>query len=34
VTPLNYRIRKRILSSHERGRLNKIGKEAALLAPA
>jgi GTP-binding protein len=34
VTPLNYRIRKRILSSHERGRLNKIGKEAALLSAA
>ena len=34
VTPLNYRIRKRILSSHERGRLNKIGKEAAMLSAA
>jgi GTP-binding protein len=34
VTPLSYRIRKRILSSHERGRLNKIGKEAALLSAA
>ncbi|MFC1878797.1 translational GTPase TypA [Chloroflexota bacterium] len=28
VTPLNYRVRKRILSSHERGRRNKISKEA------
>ena len=34
VTPNSYRIRKRILSSHERGRLNKIGKEAALLSAA
>jgi GTP-binding protein len=34
VTPLNYRVRKRILSSHERGRLNKIGKEAALFSAA
>jgi GTP-binding protein len=29
VTPLNYRVRKRILSAHERGRRQKIGKEAA-----
>jgi GTP-binding protein len=25
VTPLNFRIRKRILSTHERGRFNKTG---------
>jgi GTP-binding protein len=30
VTPLNYRIRKRILDSHERGRQQKNAKEAAL----
>jgi GTP-binding protein len=30
VTPLNYRIRKRILNSHERGRQQKNAKEAAL----
>jgi len=30
VTPLNYRIRKRVLSSHDRGRLNKIAKEKPL----
>lgn len=29
VTPLNYRIRKRILSAHERGRLNKAAKKTA-----
>jgi GTP-binding protein len=28
VTPVNYRVRKRILSSHERGRLNKTGSVA------
>ncbi len=28
VTPVNYRVRKRILSSHERGRLNKTGSAA------
>jgi len=27
VTPLNYRIRKRILSAHERGKYNKLAKE-------
>jgi GTP-binding protein len=26
VTPLNYRIRKRILDTHERGRQNKLSK--------
>jgi GTP-binding protein len=30
VTPLNYRIRKRVLGSHDRGRLNKIAKEKSL----
>ena len=30
VTPLNYRIRKRILNSHERGRHNKVSKVAAV----
>jgi len=30
VTPLNYRIRKRVLATHERGRLTKIAKEASL----
>jgi len=28
VTPVDYRIRKRILSTHERGRINKLEKEA------
>jgi len=28
VTPHNYRIRKRVLDTHERGRLNKLAKEA------
>jgi GTP-binding protein len=28
VTPLNYRIRKRVLDTHERGRLNKLAKLA------
>jgi GTP-binding protein len=30
VTPLNYRIRKRVLSAHERGRANKNAKKAIL----
>ena len=30
VTPLDFRLRKRILSNHERGRLNKLEKEAPL----
>jgi GTP-binding protein len=30
VTPLNFRIRKRILNSHERGRHNKVSKVAAV----
>jgi GTP-binding protein len=30
VTPLNFRIRKRILETHERGRQTKLGKETAL----
>lgn len=30
VTPLNFRIRKRILETHERGRQTKLGKEASL----
>ncbi|MBN1147807.1 MAG: translational GTPase TypA [Anaerolineales bacterium] len=34
VTPLSYRIRKRILSAHERGRLSKAAKETPLLSPA
>jgi len=33
VTPLSFRIRKRILSTHERGRLNKIGS-VALIKPS
>ena len=32
VTPLAYRIRKQILSAHDRGKLNKSGKKAALEA--
>jgi GTP-binding protein len=32
VTPLSYRIRKRILEAHERGRLAKLAKEAPLRA--
>lgn len=32
VTPLSYRIRKRILETHERGRLNKLAKESLLKA--
>jgi GTP-binding protein len=34
VTPLSFRIRKRILSAHERGRLNKTARDAPLLSPA
>jgi GTP-binding protein len=30
VTPLNYRIRKRVLSANERGRLQKIAKESPI----
>ncbi|HEY5669385.1 MAG TPA: translational GTPase TypA [Anaerolineales bacterium] len=30
VTPLEFRLRKRVLSSHERGRLNKLEKEAPI----
>lgn len=30
VTPVNFRIRKRVLETHERGRLTKLGKEATL----
>jgi GTP-binding protein len=30
ITPLNFRIRKRILSAHERGRQNKSAKKAVL----
>lgn len=30
ITPLNFRIRKRILETHERGRLTKLGKETTL----
>jgi GTP-binding protein len=30
VTPLSYRIRKRILITHERGRLTKLAKEASI----
>lgn len=30
VTPLNYRIRKRVLATHERGRLTKLAKESSL----
>ncbi len=32
VTPLNYRIRKRLLSAHERGRQNKAARKAAVEA--
>jgi len=32
VTPLSYRIRKRILDTHERGRLNKLSKEEPVKA--
>lgn len=32
VTPLNIRIRKRILSSHERGKFEKLTKEAPIAA--
>ncbi len=31
VTPVNYRIRKRILETHERGKLTKLGKEAGVV---
>jgi len=32
VTPLSYRISKRILSAHERGRHSKVAKKAAISA--
>jgi GTP-binding protein len=32
VTPLNFRVRKRILDTHERGRMNKLSKEDPLRA--